>query len=355
MEEVRRHIGWLVALVALVLLTAGCSGEQDDSSADSADGLRLDVVEQAWAEETMNVTRSGETLEGLRAVADPAHPADGEGFGIYCSELSISNTQVTWDNANGKWQIGGDYNTYWRRNQTDALNIYAYAPYNASAYMIPADGKLTYQAGHHSYKYVDAGVVKADYTNLLSGENVDLLYASQTGYARNSSESAVLTFKHALAKMTFGTITNNTGGTLSIIGFTIRGILYDSATLDLATGEWSEHNIYSVGDPGNDAEEIKTPPPFIFTTDDPSASIPAGYAGKIVMTPMEDKQTVVPNMRSRELSFIPRPDGKLPLTIEVNSSIANETFSFSIELEQGKNKTYNITLEKNFEVVIKED
>jgi len=323
MEEVRRHIGWLVALVAVVLLTTSCSGGEDTPSADSTDGLRLDVVEQAWAEETMNVTRSGETLEGLRAVADPEHPADGEGFGIYCSELFISNTQVTWDNANGKWQIGGDYNTYWRRNQTDALNIYAYAPYNASAYTIPATGKLTYQADLHVY---------SGYETYLSGNNVDLLYASRVAYARNSTEQAVLTFKHALAKMTFGTITNNTGGTLSLSGFTVRGTLYNSATLDLTTGKWTGHVTNAQG-------SVVVPPPFA------SATIP----------PLNDKETIIPTMPSRELSFIPGADGKLPLTVEVNSSIANETFNFSIELEQGKNKTYNITLEKNFEVVIKED
>ena len=308
-----------MALVAVVLLTAGCSGEQDDSSAESADGLRLDVVEQAWAEETMNVTRSGETLEGLRAVADPAHPADGEGFGIYCSELSISNTQVTWDNANGKWQIGGDYNTYWRRNQSGNLNIYAYAPYKTTPYTISADGKLTYQADLHVYSGYE--------TN-----NVDLLYASRVDYARNSTEQAVLTFKHALAKMTFGTITNNTGGTLSLSGFTVSGTLYNSATLNLTTGKWTGHV-------PNDEGSVVVPPPFA------SATIP----------PLNDKETIIPTMPSRELSFIPGADGKLPLTVEVNSSIANETFNFSIELEQGKNKTYNITLEKNFEVVIKED
>ena len=248
--------------------------------------------------------------------------AEDEGFGIYCPELNLENTQVTWDNINSRWKIGSTYNTYWRRNQSGTLNIYAYAPYKAApSYGVTADGKLSYVAGLHNHP---------SYNTLLSGGNVDLLYASKTGYARNSSDAAVLEFKHALAKMTFGTITNNTGGTLSISGFTIRGRdkMYQSATLNLVTGVWSNHVDY-------DAGYIDTPPPF----------------ASIVIPPLDDKETIIPTMPSRELSFIPGPDGTLPLTIEVNTS-SNETFSFNITLKQGKNYTYNITIGKNFEVVI---
>jgi len=58
-------------------------------------------------------------------------------------------------------------------------------------------------------------------------------------------------------------------------------------------------------------------------------------------------------MPSRELSFIPGPDGTLPLTIDVNTN-SSEKFSFNITLQQGKNYTYNISVGKNFEVVITE-
>ena len=249
--------------------------------------------------------------------------AEDEGFGIYCHDLSLTNTQVTWDNVNSRWQIGSDYNTYWRRNQSGTLNIYAYAPYKATPYTVTDDGKLTYEAGRHNHP---------DFSTLLSGGNVDLLYASKKNYARNSTEAAVLEFKHALAKMTFGTITNNTGGTLSISGFTIHGHdkLYQSATLNLVTGEWSNHVDYTAG-------SIQSPPPF----------------ASIVIPPLADKETIIPTMPSRELSFIPGPDGTLPLTIDVNTN-SSEKFSFNITLRQGKNYTYNISVGKNFEVVITE-
>lgn len=271
--------------------------------------------------------------------------ATDDGFGLYCSELGISNTQVTWDNVNGKWKIGGDYNTYWRRNQDDVLNIYAYAPYKVSPYTIES-GILTFNAEKYAVDGPDGD--PHPYNTRLSGSNVDLLYASRKNYARNSTESAVLEFRHALAKITFGTITNNTGGTLSLNGFTVSGTMYESAKLNLSTGEWTNHVINAFG-------KISTPPPFIFVTTDPSAAIPSGYTGKIVVSPLADKETILPPMPSREFLFIPGADGTLPLTVEVNSSITNEAFSFPVTLEQGKNKTYNITIGKNHEVVIVEE
>jgi hypothetical protein len=161
---------------------------------------------------------------------------------------------------------------------------------------------------------------------------VDLLYASNTGYDRNNTEPAILTFKHALAKITFGTVTNNTGGTLYLNGFTITGTMYNAAKLDLTNGTWSDHVANAVG-------KVSAPPPFI------TPSSP----------PLADKETILPPMPSRELTFIPGPGGTLPLTIEMNSSATNEKFSFDVTLEQGKNKTYNIIVGENHEVVIVEE
>lgn len=304
------------------------SGETRTMQASNVSGAPVVTATSVNTTETRTVANNGSVT--FTAAADiniysiSVSKAEDEGFGIYCPELRLTNTQVTWDNVNSRWQIGSDYNTYWRRNQSGTLNIYAYAPYKATpSYEVTSDGKLSYVAGFHNHP---------SYNTLLSGGNVDLLYASKTDYARNSSDAAVLEFKHALAKMTFGTITNNTGGTLSISGFTIRGRdkMYQSATLNLVTGVWSNHVDY-------DAGYIDTPPPF----------------ASIVIPPLADKETIIPTMPSRELSFIPGLDGTLPLTIEVNTS-SNEKFSFNITLEQGKNYTYNINVGKNFEVVITE-
>lgn len=335
-------IYFILSLLATIL--AACT--KDNSIAEQQAGedvpFAFEVVEQPWYGETVMVTRSGETLEGLRTT----------GFGIYCSQLDEVNTQVKWDEDDGRWAIGGNYSTYWRRNQSGTLDIYAYAPFKAhNPSALPPSPTYTVVGGVLTYaaeKHTNMGPVIGDYSNYLSGNNVDLLYASNTGYARDSSEPAILTFRHALAKMTFGTVTNNTGSTLSLNGFTISGTLYDSADLNLSTGVWSNHVVNSLG-------KVYSPPPFIYVTDNPSASIPSGYIGKVVILPLADNETILPPMpNNRELSFIPGPDGTISLTVEINSSIETEKFSFEVVLEQGKNKTYNIAIGENYEVVIQE-
>ena len=158
---------------------------------------------------------------------------------------------------------------------------------------------------------------------------MDLLYAGKTDYASNSGKPVELNFKHALAKLTFGTVTNNTGVALSLNGFTIKGVMNTSAKLNLATGEWSGHEKTS------GEYTITAPPPFV--------SIP--------IPPIANKETIFPPMPNREMLFIPDTNGKITLNIKINST-TGENFSFDVELEQGKNKTLNITVEKNFEVVI---
>ena len=74
---------------------------------------------------------------------------------------------------------------------------------------------------------------------------------------------------------------------------------------------------------------------------------------------MADGETVIPNMPSNSLLLIPNADndgngvydGKITVTIEVNNS-TGENFSFPITLEEGKEKIVNITIGRNFEVVI---
>lgn len=58
-------------------------------------------------------------------------------------------------------------------------------------------------------------------------------------------------------------------------------------------------------------------------------------------------------MPSNSLLLIPNADGKITVTIEVINS-TGETFSFPITLVEGKEKIVNITIGRNFEVVIEE-
>lgn len=347
-KNMKIYANILYALTAILasLLLAGCSNNEAIEE-EVSEQLAIDVVETGWQGETVSITtRAGETLEGLRDVANPASPADGEGFGIYCSDLNYTNTQVVWDNTNGRWKIGEhDYRTYWKSNEAGTINVYAYAPYkkhNPSA--IPpsptytvADNKLTFVAQKHSFP---------GYTTQLSGGNVDLLQASAS-ISRSSNNPAQFNFTHKLAKLTFGTITNNTGETIQLNGFTVSGTINSEAKLDLTNGGWSGHV--------SSTTSIQLPPPFVYVVHTPAEMAgppPDGYAAKALIEPLLDKQTVLPNMAmGRSVLLIPNGNGEITVTVEVNNS-TGETFSFPITLEEGKEKIVNITIGRNFEVVI---
>lgn len=274
--------------------------------------------------------------------------AENEGFGLYCSELNYTNTQVTWDHTNSRWNIGEhNYNTYWQRNQTGTLEIYAYAPYNKTGYAVE-NHMLTFVAEKHN---VNMGPGH-DYTNLLSGGNVDLLQA-YASHERINSNPAKLNFQHSLAKLTFGTVTNHTGETIQLEGFTVKGRMYSQAKLNLATGKWSGHDVWSDGVAETEAE-VKLPPDFVQVVHNPAemaGAPPAGYIAKALILPLHDGQTIIPTMQSNSLLLIPGANGEIVVTIEINNS-TGETFSFPITLEQGREKIVNITIGRNFEVVI---
>lgn len=345
--------------IILGLLTAGlltaCSGDDlimgEQSKADVI-SLSLDVSETGWHGETVSVsTRVGETMESLRDNTTTPRTGYGHGFGLYCNELNYENTQVTWDDTNSKWKIGtNDNKTYWKRNETGTLNVYAYAPYKTGGYTVE-NGILTFVAEKHSYKYVNQGNVEADYTHLLSGGNVDLLHASTT-HERTNSNQAILNFRHRLAKLTFGTLTNHTGETIQLNGFTIRGTLYSQAKMNLATGVWSDYVQWTHNE--ETEAKINLPPDFVYVVHsepEMAGAAPAGYAAKALIEPLPDGQTIAPNMNNNSVLLIPGTNDEIEVMVDVKNS-TGEAFSFPITLEAGKEKVVNITIGTNFEVII---
>lgn len=324
----------ILGLLAVVMLTA-CSSDDllTGGTTDDLMSLTVDVAEADWHGETVSIdTRAGETMESLRATTGDLPEGYGYGFGLYCEELNYTNTQVTWDHTNSRWNIGEhNYNTYWQRNQEGTLNIYAYAPYKTGGYSLDGND-LIFEAEKHSV---------SGYTTLLSGGNVDLLHASTT-HDRTNSNPAILNFRHKLAKLTFGTVTNHTGEVIQLNGYSVKGTLSSSAKLNLATGVWSV--------PPGAATEILLPPPFVNVYHD-QALYDAAADPKALILPLQDGETVIPNMQNNSLLLIPNDNGKIDVTVEVNNS-TGETFSFPITLEQGREKIVNITIGRNFEVVI---
>lgn len=308
-----------VAGLAVVLVLTGCSadeeGERTVAAGDEVE-LRIGVGETSWLGETFNVTRSGETLEGLKAVANPASPADGEGFSLHGTALlgPTGKRQVIWNASAGQWNAGE--RIYWKRtsDEDDVFSVYAYAPYKETPTNITVDGSngvLTFTS--------------ADYA--LGGSNPDLLYAADS--VKRSDGLAQLTFSHALAKMTLGVITNNSGAAMHLTQVSVRGGLYKTGKLNLMKGLWSDFTDFSDNDlsPGD---------------------TPASKSLLMTISPAKviaDGASVTLDIGS--LLLIPGPTVTASLTFEGGAS-----FSFTTKLEQGKAKTFNMTVGKNFEVEI---
>ena len=134
-----------ILLMAAVLALIGCSAdEQGERAAATGSGdvveLRIDVTDSEWLGETFNVTRSGETLEGLKATTGDLPEGFGYGFSLHGSGLLGADgvrRQVTWDATHGQWNSGE--RIYWKRTSgSETFNVYAYAPYKTTTYSVAA-------------------------------------------------------------------------------------------------------------------------------------------------------------------------------------------------------------------------
>jgi len=319
-EEMKNLLRDMVAVagLAVVLVLTGCSadeeGERTAAAGDEVE-LRIGVGETSWLGETFNVTRSGETLEGLKAVANPASPVDGEGFSLHGTELlgPAGKRQVIWNASSGQWNAGE--RIYWKRtsDEDDVFSVYAYAPYEENPTNITVDGS--------------DGVLT--FTSADGGSNPDLLYAGAS--VKRSDGLAQLTFNHALAKMTLGVITNNSGAAMNLTQVSVSGGLYKTGKLNLMTGLWSDFTDFS--------DNVLSPGVTPASKSLPMTIFPA----KVIA----DGASVTLDIGS--LLLIPGPTVTASLTFEGGAS-----FSFTTTLEKGKAKTFNMTVGKNFEVEIVE-
>lgn len=306
----------LVALMVLSLVLAGCSDTGDDGGGSGSDmvALTINVDENGWQGKTVNVTtRSGETIDGLKA----AH-ANGGGFGIFGISL-LYNTQrlVLWNSSTGQWDAGE--RIYWKRtsDENDNFDVYAYAPYDSAA---------TFPTTNAS-----SGILPFTASD-KDGTDTDLLYAHSQVSRTNGL--ATLTFRHAMAKLSFGTITNNSNDAIELQSLTLTGDLYSGGKLNTNNGMWSGLTNY---DPASNDPASKTFTRSDFdssTSGDQGLTIAGGKVATLDIDPF---------------ILIPGPTVTITLTFT-----GGDTFSFTTTLEQGKDKTYNITVNKNFEVVIAE-
>ena len=251
--------------------------------------------------------------------------AKDEGFDVVGAALlgptAGTKRYVLWNSTTGQWEPGETI--YWKRTTTsETFSVFAYAPHisQSTPYTInTTTGVLTFPRTED----VATFATTANY--------VDLLYAGATVDKRDGLAS--FTFRHALAKMSFGTITNNTGAEVTLTDISIAprsGSSFNTqANLNLTTGAWA-----ALGTPSTSTTAIAR---------NPASSLV--IADKAIVSINQDPVLLIPNAPEAPATL-----GVVNVTVTLTFDTGN--FSFDATLEQGKNKTYNITVEKNFEVVI---
>ena len=173
------------------------------------------------------------------------------------------------------------------------------------------------------------GIVSRDKDELVfqphSDNRIDLMYAEHT----TSIDGVVqLNFKHALGKLSIGTIYNNYGENIKLTKITISGTRRTQGTLSLSTGGWSN-----------------------ITTNETNVVYEEGLLATLFGTldiPDKGKLTF-----PKDVAYTQIPGTEL--TFEYTFTTANgTTFSVSkaIEVEMGKNKFVNINIGQNHEVVL---
>ncbi len=103
------------------------------------------------------------------------------------------------------------------------FTVHAYAPYKGTS-------PYTFDEANHALTFATDANGKAP---------VDLLYACDKTVSQSSGET-ILDFKHALARVAFGTIGNTKGAhDMLVTNIGVRGTYYTSGNLDLNNGTWS--------------------------------------------------------------------------------------------------------------------
>ena len=318
----------LFPVVLVVALMTACSSEDTIGESGNDDNIvfSIDVAETGWQGETASISsRAGETMEGLKATTGDVPSGYGYGFSLHGVNLLGAQSvhrQVTWNSSTGQWNSGN--RIYWRRTSgSETFNVYAYAPYKTTDYTYSEVPTFPTTSSPETWN----GKISFTADN-ANGTNVDLLYAGAV--VKRSDGLAQLTFRHAMAKLSFGTITNSTGETVTLSSLALSGSLYPSGDLTIYHNDGTSGGTWS-----------------------PAAATSQNYTRNDFDPDTDGNQTLeltngeVKSLNIAPFILIPGPTVTITLTFS-----DGKTYSFTTTLEQGKDKTYNITVEKNFEVVI---
>ena len=175
----------------------------------------------------------------------------------------------------------------------------------------------------------DFGIVSRDGNSLEfkphSDNRIDLMYAEQT----TSSDGVLhLNFKHALGKLSIGTIRNDYGEDIRLTQISIKGTRYTKGTLSLITGEWGSIESSS---------EVVTYNEALLESIFGNLDIP-------------NKE---PLTFPKDLAYTQIPGTTLTFEYQFTTKSSTIfTVSATMSFEKGKNKFVNITIGQNHQVVL---
>lgn len=337
--------GSAAALLAVHLLAA-CSAD-GPAVAPAAPSLAVRIAVDAlpWQAGVTTVTRTdpdpldplASATETLDALKD-ATPA----FMVYSTSLDDGSfTPLHWDSATELWSY--DKTILWPENQVPtSVTIYAYAPTTGNpatdatapdddtpgkGITLNTDGTLTFT------------------TPASFAGDVDLLWARASNANDETTVTAVgvvhLNFQHALARLSFGHVTNNFGHDITLQSVTVTGNPYLSGTLDLRHG---------------DSEGTWTP-----TTSAPPASQTRTYDADTNLYNADTNPGGLPlpiaaglskNLSLPPITQIPGRELTVTFTFSNSADGNTQTAQTTVTLTQGQDTRLNLILQKNHEVII---
>lgn len=313
-NEIRHtaRVATATTMLLIVLTTMLCWACSSDDATGSPDGTRpmltIAVSEQAWSGETVSITRAGETLDALKAST--------AGFGLYCTALDFTNVKTTWSDE--RWSYGTK--VLWPNNSVDQdMAFTAYAPYQSSF-----SGSVGITACNGTTLTFQPALRNA----------IDLMWAEKTITADGT---VTLNFKHALGKLSLGSVINNYGREVTLKRIDIDGTRYTKRNLNLATGTWSAEGA---------------------TTEDIGEGDNLDVEGGRIIMKAEGTGVPIPVGESIDINLftilqIPGQSVTVTYTIQTSDHGEETIVTPAIAFEAGKDKTVNLTIGMNHEVVIK--
>ena len=279
----------------------------------SSNPVTVTIVQSDW--------KDGENLHTIRFDGEELSVANAKtipGGRVYTIRNVVADASTTHTITRGSGESGIFY-------VCADIPFTAYAPYISDANLVPAEKVNDYPA-ENTNAY---GIVSRNKDNIVfkphSDNRIDLMYAEHT----TTNDGVVnLNFKHALGKLSIGTIRNDYGENLSLNQITISGTRNIKGTLSLSTGEWSniteneENVVYNAATLATIFGDLNIP-------DKGALTFP------------------------KNVAYTQIPGTTLTFTYQFKT-VNNTTFSVAatMRVDQGVNKFVNITIGQNHEVVI---